>query len=427
MVNTDLNNIYCSREEYDSILDCPRPNGSSKTWNFKEEGKVSMLKTLPFWDELTTIKGRSMNELRFGDDFKPISISNLEDHKHLYIIRVYNPQYFLDNIKIGFSCISEKVLEDVRSKKALIVVECTSEGVYQVGFPNKELRTIDKWREESNLPEYSVCALTGNLKSPDFVKDNNLKIRAFGQSTFENDFLNPDYLNFNQDKLVNYKPDDKDLFLFYSRAPRNHRVYLGFLLDQNNLLNFGKMSLMKINDNREDSHLTDLERKPYFDFIKGDDFHIDRKLTNDENLANTFIREHYESTFISITGESYPDDETCFFSEKTFKPIYAGHPFLMYNGVNSLEYLKDLGYKTFDAWIDESYDTVPTYQKRAQKIIELLHKFKTYSIDDKTIIRNEMKEVLEHNNSVLRKKLHDEFYRDNLPLGNILRTLYKEL
>ena len=43
-----MGNLKFSIEPYDSLLGMNRPNGTSRTWNLKEEGKISMLNTLPF-------------------------------------------------------------------------------------------------------------------------------------------------------------------------------------------------------------------------------------------------------------------------------------------------------------------------------------------------------------------------------------------
>jgi hypothetical protein len=43
-------------------------------------------------------------------------------------------------------------------------------------------------------------------------------------------------------------------------------------------------------------------------------------------------------------------------TEKTFKPIRQGQPFVVFGTPNSLATLKRLGYRTFDQYIDNSYD-----------------------------------------------------------------------
>jgi hypothetical protein len=53
-----------------------------------------------------------------------------------------------------------------------------------------------------------------------------------------------------------------------------------------------------------------------------------------------------------------------FVTEKTFKPIKHGQLFFVAGGVGSLQVLRDLGYKTFDAILDNSYDTVTNHTQR---------------------------------------------------------------
>ena len=59
-------------------------------------------------------------------------------------------------------------------------------------------------------------------------------------------------------------------------------------------------------------------------------------------------------------------------TEKTFKPIAMGMPFVIVGTQGSLKYLRSYGFKTFgDLW-DESYDDEPDDSKRIQKIAQVL-------------------------------------------------------
>ena len=65
-----------------------------------------------------------------------------------------------------------------------------------------------------------------------------------------------------------------------------------------------------------------------------------------------------------------------FISEKIFKPIAFQHAFIMYGTTNTLSYLHESGFETFDHGIDESYDTVADPIQRLQAIrsvLESLH------------------------------------------------------
>ena len=47
-----------------------------------------------------------------------------------------------------------------------------------------------------------------------------------------------------------------------------------------------------------------------------------------------------------------------FLTEKTFKPIRHGQPFVLFAPPGSLAQLRGLGYRTYDAYMDNSYDTI---------------------------------------------------------------------
>lgn len=105
-----------------------------------------------------------------------------------------------------------------------------------------------------------------------------------------------------------------------------------------------------------------------------------------------FPQRHYEAEWYNRTNftvivETYQDQAGVFLTEKTFKPIMYGHPFILYGQPRSLEYLKTLGFKTFNDIFDESYDTITDTNKRHQKIIEAIQKKPTAHC----------KEIVQHN------------------------------
>ena len=59
-------------------------------------------------------------------------------------------------------------------------------------------------------------------------------------------------------------------------------------------------------------------------------------------------------------------------TEKKFKPIALGMPFIIVGTQGSLKYLRSYGFKTFgDLW-DDSYDDEPDDHKRIEKIAHTL-------------------------------------------------------
>jgi len=58
-----------------------------------------------------------------------------------------------------------------------------------------------------------------------------------------------------------------------------------------------------------------------------------------------------------------------FLTEKTFKPIKYGQPFVIVGAPGSLAALRKLGYRTFDHAINNSYDTIQNNTQRWQQTL----------------------------------------------------------
>jgi hypothetical protein len=83
-------------------------------------------------------------------------------------------------------------------------------------------------------------------------------------------------------------------------------------------------------------------------------------------------------------------------TEKTFKPIALGMPFVIVGTRGSLEYLRSYGFRTFgDVW-DESYDDADD-DVRIEKIANLLKELDDLSVDQKQKIFESAHIVIEHN------------------------------
>jgi len=83
-------------------------------------------------------------------------------------------------------------------------------------------------------------------------------------------------------------------------------------------------------------------------------------------------------------------------TEKTFKPIALGMPFVIVGTHGSLEYLRSYGFRTFgDIW-DESYDLAHD-DERIERIAELLKSLDVLSTEAKQDLFDRAQEIIEHN------------------------------
>ena len=81
-------------------------------------------------------------------------------------------------------------------------------------------------------------------------------------------------------------------------------------------------------------------------------------------------------------------------TEKTFKPIALGMPFVIVGTQGSLKYLRSYGFRTFgDLW-DESYDDEPDDSKRIEKIAQVLKQLENSDLQS---IFESAHETIEHN------------------------------
>jgi hypothetical protein len=83
-------------------------------------------------------------------------------------------------------------------------------------------------------------------------------------------------------------------------------------------------------------------------------------------------------------------------TEKTFKPIAMGMPFIIVGTKGSLEYLRSYGFRTFEGIWDESYDNAED-DVRIERIASLLRSLDELSPEGKQDLFEQCREVIEHN------------------------------
>jgi len=83
-------------------------------------------------------------------------------------------------------------------------------------------------------------------------------------------------------------------------------------------------------------------------------------------------------------------------TEKTFKPIAMGMPFVIVGTRGSLEYLRSYGFRTFEGIWDESYDQADD-AVRIERIASLLRSLDELSTESKQELFDQCQEVIEHN------------------------------
>jgi hypothetical protein len=103
-----------------------------------------------------------------------------------------------------------------------------------------------------------------------------------------------------------------------------------------------------------------------------------------------------------VTFAKYETNDV-YIDEKIYKPFACFKPFIIIAQPYTLTILKDLGFKTFEKFIDESYDDETDNDKRIQMVFDEIDKISKMKVDEVDTLYNRMKSVLDHNYSHLQR------------------------
>ena len=110
-------------------------------------------------------------------------------------------------------------------------------------------------------------------------------------------------------------------------------------------------------------------------FLAGAPYTCDSHTSDQHNDHSQIQLAHYTDAYCNIVLETHYDADQsggAFLTEKTFKPIKYGQPFVIVGAPGSLAALRKLGYRTFDHAIDNSYDLVQNNTLRWQQTLRTI-------------------------------------------------------
>lgn len=134
-----------------------------------------------------------------------------------------------------------------------------------------------------------------------------------------------------------------------------------------------------VGDNIEDNPipLSTHEQKIMNDFISNGPYYCDSDNADAHN-DHRFVTEHlYTHSYCQLVLETLFDADQsggAFITEKTYKCIKFGQPFVIIGTAGSLKTLKAAGYRTFDNVIDNSYDDVQDNEQRWHAVKNTIRK-----------------------------------------------------
>ena len=231
-------------------------------------------------------------------------------------------------------------------------------------------------------------------------------------------FANNDILDVKNQELSNYSNFDliQYKFLHMNFTHRMHRQLFSKFLIKENLLDDNCVAINTGQNETVDaihyeSHSNLFGSKSCLPVDHRDDWQYSKNLL--DLWAGTPLTDHKHPAIdqnysrasydFCKLGAVYVVSETAFnhpypnFSEKTTSALLSNRPFVIIGAYGSLRTLKEKGYKTFDDFIDESYDTIKDPNQRMEQIFNTVKK----------INQKPLSELVTHVESSADKFLHN--------------------
>ena len=252
----------------------------------------------------------------------------------------------------------------------------------QYGWNPFFLDWILNYIEKNKLDKSAIQIWTGDLNVAENVdkKYHNIikpKIRFNHLSNFSIDR-----------KYLNKRTFDKKFTIMLGRVDKKpERVQIYNWLKDNNILDetyYCFNTMQPIDEKLPTIYLETEEEKSkeYFDKAR-------------------YGEKYFRKTFLHIVVESFFSKNFTlnrkFISEKIFRPVNAGQPFVVISTPNFLKEFKELGFKTFDKWWDESYDGIEDDTERLSAVLKIVEDLNKLSNEELKKMYLEMIPILEHN------------------------------
>jgi len=326
----------------------------------------------------------------------------------------YEEYCFLNHIR-------KSSLDKIKNNNGKIVVLSLEESrieLHSIIFLHKKLDeyNIDKiyyitGNNWSTYDNYKLWCENKGLEIKVVMINSNEQLYLKGQDLYKNHgtFVNADELDNKREKR----------FLCFNRRIRPHRYAMIAMFHHNNLLKNNLVSyslergkdLNHLGQNGPDLHtmttimgktiLRDSYMSYYNELVELSPMTIDY-----ENLTNIMgpgheNKEPYSKTYFSIVTETPFPERNYFSSEKIFRPMIQYHPFIVYGSPFTLKSLRELGFKTFSPFIDESYDETISPFRRMQKITKEIKRLCSMSDTEMHEWFLSMKDILVHNRNLM--------------------------
>ena len=339
------------------------------------------IKITPFIDDFIGVNLKPGNKLNGEYFWKNMSMEALRDAQRgtAIIFIDYAQENFVDreNYVNLHECIR---LSGIPKEQIVLAFNSfNAKEIYESWFPEEERRLEVKnwpWVMCSSSWHYSHNPYPGRLNIDIFKKTRNTHRKHY--------------------------------FLFKIRNTRPHRKSILYKLASDNLLEKGDWSCLtefsiKDWEVREFNELYrwNLDIEQIKQIVK-----VPKNLESEQGIAHAEVSawtdrhvEAHTHSYFYICTETFTNKEYKSLTEKVFKPIVNFQPFFFVAYPGALALLRNLGFRTFHPFIDESYDSEPNEANRMNMIIAEIHRLCNMSKEQIHEWYWQMADILIHNHN----------------------------
>jgi len=330
-----------------------------------------------------------------------LSVNEIPDNeRYVFPIEVVDQIRYWSHYLNKPLCIPEQVEKDVIAGKAKILFIVPFEG--SSIFQNEQITFL---RQQKLKYNNNIVYSDSNMLVEEALSRENIKgIYHNPWVNTNNNIIIKQYINELKESIIN-KHIRPSKFMCFNRMPRPARAYMvnrmiELNLVKNNIVTF-QMSERILKAGYGWDYYANVYSYKNLDLLKKNaPLVYDYEDVFKVNPTDIHIQPHKDSYF-NIVNETifYNKPPSMFFSEKIFKPILCMQPFVLAGATNSLKYLKQIGFKTFNNFIDESYDDIIDDNKRLDKIIEVIQFINNKTSEELSEILYQMYPILVHNHN----------------------------
>lgn len=134
--------------------------------------------------------------------------------------------------------------------------------------------------------------------------------------------------------------------------------------------------------------------------------------------ATRYRADFYKKIALDIVTETVFNYPYPYITEKTLRPIACKRIFIIVGAANTLQTLKDYGFKTWSDILDESYDTILDHELRFLSIINSIDQFCKIPLKKIKCLLSDRQDQLNHNFEVLQSLRENEINKLKQRLKN---------